>query len=223
MSGIRLRSVAWGAVAVASMLGAATQAAAVTRDEVVAWIGTPSPAVPPDAGRVLTQADMDTVRMLQPPAWAQEYDFPELELEIQASADWKPHPVYTAATEKFAGQSKLGPEGVLQNYTAGKPFSDEQIRAASAADAGLLARPASAQYAYGEAFELEEADEAPVQCTDDDEQQFLLDRNRDHRGLRILGQAQCFFGTFKAQLGQREAKRLVGCFEYLGSLRKGIG
>ena len=122
----------------AGALGWSLGALAVTRDEVVAWIATPGPAVPPDAGRVLTQADMETVRMLQPPAWAQEYDFPELKMEIQPTADWKPHPVYAAATQKFAGQAKLGPQGVLENYTAGRPFSDEQIRAASPEDAGLM-------------------------------------------------------------------------------------
>ena len=138
MGSSRNRIVALARMLAAGALGCSLSATAVTREEVVAWVATAGPAVPPDAGRVLGHPDIEIVRMLKPPGWAQEYDFPELKLEIQPTADWKPHPVYVAATQKFAGQARLGAEGELENYTAGRPFSEDQIRAASPEQAGLM-------------------------------------------------------------------------------------
>ena len=42
-------------------------------------------------------------------------------------ADYSQAPPYLAATQKFAGQAKLGPDGSLENFTAGQPFPMDKI------------------------------------------------------------------------------------------------
>lgn len=111
--------------------------AAATRDDVLQWIGNP-PAAAPAPGSVLTQADLAIVAAYQPPGFAAEFDFPTLTMEIEATTHYAPHASYVEASAQFAGQARLGADGALENYTAGRPFSDEQLAAATPEQAGLM-------------------------------------------------------------------------------------
>jgi len=126
-------------IAVAALCGVWLSAAgAATREELMAWIGESPAAIPPDAGTTLTQADMAVVRAYLPPGYADEFDFPELRMEIQARGSYPGHASYQEATAKFAGQATLAADGALENYTAGRPFSDEQVLAATPEAAGRM-------------------------------------------------------------------------------------
>jgi hypothetical protein len=50
--------------------------------------------------------------------------------------DYKPSAAYQEATVKFAGQPKLGPDGSLENFTAGQPFDMDKIDCTGDPDAG---------------------------------------------------------------------------------------
>jgi hypothetical protein len=52
-------------------------------------------------------------------------------------ADYAPAPVYRAATEKFQSQARLGPDGSLENYTAGQPFPIDGVDCQGDPDAGV--------------------------------------------------------------------------------------
>jgi hypothetical protein len=111
---------------------------ATTRDDVLQWIAAPGPAVMPDAGRVLRANDAAVIASLLPPGYAEEYQFPELDMEMQAPAHVEPHPSYVEATKAFEGQATLDADGAIQNYTAGRPFSAATIKAATPEQAGLM-------------------------------------------------------------------------------------
>ena len=115
-----------------------TGAQATTREDVIAWIERKVAVVPPDAGTTLTEGDMATIAAYLPPGYAEEFDFPGLKMEIQATSAYTPHAAYQEASAKFDGQAQLAPDGALTNYTAGKPFSDAQIAAATPDQAGLM-------------------------------------------------------------------------------------
>lgn len=116
----------------------AMTAGAAGRDDVVAWIAQAPEALRPDAGRVLSEADMAVIKAYLPPGYAEEFDWPGLKMEIQATESYPGHQSYQDATAKFAGQARLAADGALENYTAGRPFSDEQIAQASPEQAALM-------------------------------------------------------------------------------------
>jgi hypothetical protein len=134
MINIAVKKLALGSV----LIALAGPAAAVTTDEVLAWIAAPGPAVLPDAGRTLGAQDAALIASLLPPGYAQEYQFPEVKMAIQATAQILPHPSYTVATEQFAGTAKIAADGSLENFTAGRPFSAQQIAASTPEQAGLM-------------------------------------------------------------------------------------
>lgn len=125
-------------VVAAALAGFLGEGAAATREDLVNWIEATPAVVPPDAGTTLTQADMAAVKAFLPPGYAEEFDFPELRMEIQAPGSYPGHASYQAATAKFAGEPTLAADGALGNYTAGRPFSDAQIVAATPEAAGLM-------------------------------------------------------------------------------------
>jgi len=115
-----------------------TAATAATREDVVAWIASEPGILAPDAGRVLSDADMAVVRAYLPPGYAEEFDWQGLKMEIQATESYPGHQSYQDATAKFAGQATLAADGAIENYTAGRPFSDAQISQATPEQAGLM-------------------------------------------------------------------------------------
>ena len=91
-------------------------------------------------GDIITIDQIDKLKAFLPPEfWAnRDFFFYEgMQLEIGPSfADYSPAQVYKDATEKFKGQSKIGPESSLENYTAGQPFPMDEIDCKGDPDAG---------------------------------------------------------------------------------------
>lgn len=120
------------------MLAGASSAAEVTRDTIGAWITAEAYADLPVAGTVIGIDDLDRVRPFIAPGYIDEFQFPEVSVEIQETTHYPAHASYRAATERFSGQATIGADGVLENYVAGRPFSDEQIAASASDVAGFM-------------------------------------------------------------------------------------
>ena len=113
-------------------------AAAVTPEDVDAWIKTKPMLDPPAAGTLVT---FDNVRSLEPwivPGLFEEMSFPGTEIAIQKTVDYVFHRTFNEATRKHAGEAKIGSDGALENFSAGQPFSHEQILEADATTAGYM-------------------------------------------------------------------------------------
>ena len=115
-----------------------TTAADVSHDDILRWIEARITVDPPAAGTQIDDTNVDLIRPWLAPGIAEEFEFPGLRLAVQATADYPPHPDYVAATEKFSGQATIGADGRLENYTAGQPFSIEQIEAADPDTGGYM-------------------------------------------------------------------------------------
>ncbi len=123
----------------ASLLIAPAQAAGVTLEQVLQWLQDHAEA-PTDglAAGVYGHDALADLAAYLPPGYHGEFDFDALSLEIMPTQDYQPHPVYAAATERFAGQASVAADGNLVGYTAGRPFSTEAILAAPAEAAGYM-------------------------------------------------------------------------------------
>ncbi len=111
----------------------------VTRDQVLSWLTEHRDAVPTfKPGDKLTAADLERVEPFLPLGYTPELDFPEFRMEIAATGDYPPHPVYRDATLQYAAQCKLAEDGSLEGYVAGQPFSEEELSNAPADKAGLM-------------------------------------------------------------------------------------
>ncbi|MCZ6895106.1 MAG: DUF1329 domain-containing protein, partial [Gammaproteobacteria bacterium] len=66
------------------------------------------------------------------------FRFPEITIEIQKTADYPGHRSYVEATERFQGPPSIGADGRLENYTAGRPFTHEQIISADPTTGGYM-------------------------------------------------------------------------------------
>ena len=106
------------------VLGGLPRAAVAEKD------ATPG-AVSFQEGDVIGFDQVDRLRAHVPPElWAnRDYFFYQgMQLEIGPSHyDYTPPAAYQAATERFAGEVRIGPDGSLENYTAGQPFPVDQI------------------------------------------------------------------------------------------------
>jgi len=82
-------------------------------------------------GGVITLDQVEKLRPFLPPEFWNNRDFffyEGMQLEIGPfHRDYSPAEAYLAATQKFAGQARIGPENSLENYTAGQPFPMDQI------------------------------------------------------------------------------------------------
>lgn len=112
--------------------------AEITRETIGAWIHTVPYADPPVAGATIGIDELDQLRPFIAPGYIEEFNFPEVTIEIQKTSSYQPHSTYVSATERFSGQSKIGADGVLEDYTAGRPFSDHQIAASVPKVAGFM-------------------------------------------------------------------------------------
>ena len=92
-------------------------------------------------GDVITFDNVDSLRQYLPDEfWAnRDFFFYEgMQLKIGPfQRDYTPSDVYKAATEKFKGQAKVGPDGSLVNYTAGQPFPMADIDCLGDPQAGV--------------------------------------------------------------------------------------
>lgn len=128
--------------ALVMILAAFTAGASATTDvnraDLASWLAQEVTADPPPPGTVVTFEGIDGLSPWIPPGFIDEFRFPEVTVEIQATQDYPGHHRFVEATERFAGEASLAADGSLQNYTTGRPFSDEQIAAAVPGEAGLM-------------------------------------------------------------------------------------
>ena len=124
--------------AFANLLLATAFAADVTRDDIAAWLAETTLADPPSRGAIVKVDGLDSLRAWIPPGYFEEFRFPEVAVEIQETADYPGHHSYVEATERFKGQTSIGADGRLGNYTAGQPFTHEQIISADPATGGYM-------------------------------------------------------------------------------------
>ncbi len=110
----------------------------VARHELDSWLEQDVTIDPPAAGTVIEAHQVEMLRPWIPPGLIDEFRFPEMRVEIQATQDYPGHHTYVAATERFSGQARIGSDGRLENYVAGQPFSDQQIVTADTKTAGYM-------------------------------------------------------------------------------------
>ncbi|MCH2171442.1 DUF1329 domain-containing protein [Myxococcota bacterium] len=77
---------------------------------------------------------MDDISKLKPFLPEQVWDnrdfffYEGMQLEIGPTMyDYSPADAYKAATERYKGEARIGPDGSLENFTAGQPFPTEEI------------------------------------------------------------------------------------------------
>ncbi|MBW2312876.1 MAG: DUF1329 domain-containing protein [Deltaproteobacteria bacterium] len=79
-------------------------------------------------GDVIGFEQLDQIKAYLPEEFWNNRDFfffEGMQLEVgPAHFDYQPAEAYVKASEKFKGQPRIGPEGSLENYTAGRPFHD---------------------------------------------------------------------------------------------------
>ncbi len=111
----------------------------VSYQDVRDWLQTDA-AAPVDgiAPGVYGVRDLAKLRHYLPPGFAEEFDFSELSVEITETEHYLPHKSYRAATERFEGTASIGPDGAIESYTAGRPFSAAAIDAAPPEKAGYM-------------------------------------------------------------------------------------
>lgn len=99
-----------------------------TQEEIQHWLTT-NLATPPlfKEGDILTRKDLARGQPFLPPGYVEEFDFADVALHVSPSGNYIPHADYMAATEKFLDQTQLAPSGALENYVAGRPFSQDRI------------------------------------------------------------------------------------------------
>ena len=99
-----------------------------TRSDIQQWVET-NLDTPPlfREGDRLTQADLDKLRPFLPPRYIEEFNFPGVRFDVSPSGNYVPHQDYLAATERYANQTRLTADGALENYVAGRPFSQALI------------------------------------------------------------------------------------------------
>lgn len=126
-------------IAAQCLFAAATSHADILdRETVAAWLVAETHADAPLPGSLIAQSDLAQLRAWLPPGYYDEFDFPEVTVEIQETARYPGHISYREATARYAGQAAIGADGRLENYTAGRPFADEQISAAPPEVAGRM-------------------------------------------------------------------------------------
>lgn len=103
-------------------------------------VGVPALAVQEDVaagkppfkpGDVITYKKIDELKNYLPPQFWDNRDFffyPGMQMKIGPFfRNYSEPKAYLAATKRFAGQAKLGPQSSLTNYTAGRPFPTAKI------------------------------------------------------------------------------------------------
>ncbi|MGR8949705.1 MAG: DUF1329 domain-containing protein [Gammaproteobacteria bacterium] len=121
-----------------SVFSGLLSAGEISRTEIDQWLQAQITVDAPPAGSVFDASNIAQLHPWIAPGLRDEFDFPEVTVEIQQTMDYPGHQSFQDASEKFAGQASLGPQGQLENYPAGKPFSDEQITSANPQQAGLM-------------------------------------------------------------------------------------
>jgi hypothetical protein len=89
------------------------------------------PGVPFEEGDVIGYDSIDKLKDYLPPEFWENRDYffyEGMQLEIGPFfREYEGNTTYEAATERYRGQSRIGKDGSLENYTAGRPFATEEI------------------------------------------------------------------------------------------------
>ena len=92
-------------------------------------------------GDVITLDQIDKLRPYLPEEFWDNRDmffYEGMNLEIgPPNVDYSPPKVYNAATEKFKGQPRIGPDNSLENFSAGQPFPMDEIDCTGDPQAGV--------------------------------------------------------------------------------------
>jgi len=92
-------------------------------------------------GDVISFEQIDQLEAYLPEEFWRNRDFfffEGMQLEVgPAHADYSPAEAFAEATEQFQGQPRIGPEGSLENYTAGTPFPMEDFDCEGDPQAGV--------------------------------------------------------------------------------------
>ena len=128
-----------GSLVLCALLYCPVSWADITYNDVLAWLesekSAPSDGLSPGS---YDQSRITDLNKYLAPGYAEEFDFPELTLDLSAKVTYEPHQIYADATAKFLGQASIGTNGKLENYTAGLPFSHDQIVSGSPDSAGFM-------------------------------------------------------------------------------------
>ena len=132
---VRLRGVRALTCALALVAGcavtaatAAAQIAPATRHTVEQWLAQSANAKPGfKPGDVLTAKDLERLRPFIPPVYIDQFNFPQLKMEIVAARSHMPRKDYADCTEKYQAQVKLKSDGTIDNYICGQPFSNASL------------------------------------------------------------------------------------------------
>ncbi len=99
------------------------------------------PGVPFKEGDVITYESLDELKNYLPPEFWENREFffyEGMKLEIGPfNRPYEQSPSYEAASEKYKGQPKIGKDGALENYRAGRPFATEAIDCKGDPNAGV--------------------------------------------------------------------------------------
>lgn len=92
-------------------------------------------------GDVITFDNVDSIRPYLPDEYWANRDFffyEGMQMKVGPfQRDYSPADVYKAATEKFRGQPRIGPDDSLENYVAGQPFPMDEIDCEGDPQAGV--------------------------------------------------------------------------------------
>jgi hypothetical protein len=92
-------------------------------------------------GDIITMDQIEKIRPYLPEKFWDNRDmffYEGMKIAIgPTNADYTPADVYTAATERFKGQARIGPDNSLENYTAGQPFPIDEIDCLGDPQAGV--------------------------------------------------------------------------------------
>ncbi len=113
--------------------------AAPTRNEVLAWLEEFRYAHDgPTADTIIAIENFDVLKPFVVPGFFEAMQFPEVAVEIEQAYHFEAPAIYQKATLEGGDNATLGPNGGLENYEAGMPFSHARIAAASPSEAGLM-------------------------------------------------------------------------------------
>jgi hypothetical protein len=94
-----------------------------------------------EEGDVISFGEVEKLRAFLPKEFWDNRDFfffDGMQLTVgPTQADYTPAAAYKEATERFRGQPRIGPDGSLENYTAGQPFPVDEIDCENDPNAGV--------------------------------------------------------------------------------------
>lgn len=100
----------------------------ITHLAILHWLQTTTDAPPLFRdGDTLTYTNLEKIRPFLPPGYFDEFNFSGVEFYVAPSGNYAPHQDYLAATEQYLNQARIAADGALENYVAGRPFSQTQI------------------------------------------------------------------------------------------------